>query len=117
MPPQTVVVNPGDNLTLSLNLISFPAPFSLDLVKNQNNVIIHSDFFAPTEVTLPVFGRVVKMHGYRSRLNMPNITREWFGTNRIIVFNSMGNYSLPITVEEFSDKENFIGKIYQFSLK
>lgn len=116
MPPQTVVVNPGDNLTLSLNLISFPAPFSLDLVKNQNNVIIHSDFFAPTEVTLPVFGRVVKMHGYRSRLNMPNITREWFGTNRIIVFNSMGNYSLPITVEEFSDKENFIVKFLKDNL-
>lgn len=119
MSPQTVVADPADNLTLSLSLISFPAPFSLVLVRNQNNEIIHRSnvSFAPTEVTLSAFGRVVKLYGYSCRLNMPNITREWFGTNSIIVFNRLGNYSLSFTVEEFSDRENFIGKIYQFSFK
>lgn len=118
MPPQTVVADPADNLTLSLSLISFPAPFSLILVRNQLNKIIYrsSVSFAPTEVTLSAFGWVVKLYGYSSQLNMPNITREWFGTNSIIVFNRLGNYSLFFTVEEFSDRENFIGKICQFSL-
>nr|XP_034303870.1 uncharacterized protein LOC105328044 isoform X7 [Crassostrea gigas] len=110
MPQQTVVADPADNLTLSLSLISFPAPFSLVLVRNQNNEIIHrsSVSFAPTEVKLSAFGRVVTLYGYSCRLNMPNITREWFGTNSIIVFNRLGNYSFSFIVEEFSDKENSI---------
>lgn len=76
--PQTVVVNPGDNLTLSLSLISFSAQFSLVLVRNKNNEIIHrcSVSFAPTKVTLSAFGRTVKLYGYNCRLNMLNIARE-----------------------------------------
>lgn len=118
MPPQTVVADPADNLTLSLSLISFPAPFSLVLVRNQNNEIIHSSnvSFAPTEITLSAFGRVVKLYGYSCRLNMPNIRREWFGTNSIIVFNRLGNYSLSFTVEEFSDRENFIVRFLKDNL-
>lgn len=118
MPQQRVVADPVDNLTLSLSLISFPAPFSLVLVRNQNNEIIHrsSVSFAPTEVTLSAFGRVVKLYGYSCRLNMPNITREWFGTNSIIVFNRLGNYSLSFIVEELSDRENFFVRFLKDNL-
>lgn len=54
MPPQIVVANPGDILTLSLSLISFPASHNFVLVRNGNNEIIHrsSVFFTPTKTTL-----------------------------------------------------------------
>lgn len=117
-PSQTVVASPGDNLTLPLSFISFPSPHSLVLVRNRNNVIIHrsSVSFSPNETTLSAFGRKVKLPGYNSQLFMPNITKEWFGTNSIVVFNNMGNSSLFYTVEEISDKENFIVRLLKDNL-
>ncbi|XP_062618682.1 uncharacterized protein LOC134280296 [Saccostrea cucullata] len=113
---ETVSVSLGGNLTLELNVISFPPPNSQVVIKNLNGLAIFREMVSFTTGLTPLqaFGKIIEVEGYNTKLSLMNISQEWIGTNTIIVSNSLGNHSFKITFYNYSDKEknNFFGKIF-----
>ncbi|XP_048773769.2 uncharacterized protein LOC125678978 isoform X3 [Ostrea edulis] len=105
-------VRSGQNMTLALNVISFPPPYGRVIIVNQkgNRIFENTVSFEPKYMPLLSYGRSVELNGYISELVLQNITEEWFGTNNVFVFNNYGNHSVHFTVEGFTDEDNFIVK-------
>ncbi|XP_061164271.1 uncharacterized protein LOC133173298 isoform X2 [Saccostrea echinata] len=107
----TFIVNPGQNLTLELKVISFPPPNSQVVIKNIRGYDIFRELvsFKTESTPLQAYGKTVEVEGYNTRFYLLNISVDWFGANNIIVFNRFGNYSIRIFLQNFSEKEkNFI---------
>ncbi|XP_062613080.1 uncharacterized protein LOC134274851 isoform X2 [Saccostrea cucullata] len=116
---ETIGVSLGENLTLELNVISFPPPSSQVVIKNFNGLDIFREMVSFTTGSIPLqaFGKILEVEGYNTKLSLMNISQDWIGGNAIIVSNRLGNHSFKITFYNYSGKENnnFFGKIFMIS--
>ncbi|XP_061164395.1 uncharacterized protein LOC133173427 [Saccostrea echinata] len=110
----TLTLKPGQNITVTLKIISFPAPYDQVIIRSQgNNYVNNTVNYQNTLVPLKAYGKTIEVEGYMARLTMLNISEMWFGTNTIIVSNSFGNHSTSFIIQHSSENHiyNFIVKV------
>ncbi|XP_062613082.1 uncharacterized protein LOC134274852 isoform X2 [Saccostrea cucullata] len=105
---ETLSILPGENITVPLQIISFPAPYEQVTVKSQgNNYVNHTVYFENTVVPLKAYGKTIDVEGYVTSLTMLNVSEMSFGTNTITVSNSLGHHSISFKIQR-PDAENHI---------
>ncbi|XP_062604942.1 fibroblast growth factor receptor 3-like, partial [Saccostrea cucullata] len=101
-------IKPGENITVPLQILSFPAPYEQVTIKSQdNNYVNHTVNFTNTVVPLKAYGKTIDVEGYVTSLTMLNVSEMWFGTNTITVSNSLGHHSISFKIQR-PDAENHI---------